>query len=343
MVVRGSRQGKNGDVPFPVDLQIGVEVHFNAPERGPGCLLVGAAILGRTSFRRYSAISFSEIMFMADIDPSSTVSTRRQTRETGKFVRSTPGSHSLERGLQLLRAFRPGASLLTNAELAERTGLPRPTVSRLARTLVDMGFLTHDAASRGYRLGLVVTSLANTFRHGVPVLEVASPLMRKVAEGERINVGLSAADQLEMVYLESVRESRRGVFRTAPRGSRFPIESTAGGRSYLAGLPRDAREELLGRIAPTHGAAWRALRRHIDRSRTDIDRTGYCVASWQPGLTVVGAPLHGPDHELYALSIGFHATEDQQARLIGQYAPMLLRLVEEIGSVWAARHRALPL
>jgi len=269
-------------------------------------------------------------------------STRRQTRETGRFVRATPGSQSLERGLLILRAFRPGATLLTNAELAERTGLPRPTVSRLTRSLVDADFLVHDIERRGYRLGLVVTSLANVFRYDVPVLEAAAEPMKRMAEGERINVGLAAADQLEMVYLESVRESRRGVFRTAARGSRFPIELTAGGRSYLAGMDREAREELLARLAPRHGPDWRALRQRIDRARLDVGRDGYCVASWQPGLTVVAAPLRGPDQMLYALSIGFHAAEHQQAQLVARHAPMLLRLVAEIGARWTARARAMP-
>lgn len=270
-------------------------------------------------------------------------STRRQTRETGKFVRATPGSQSLERGLQILRAFRPGATLLGNADLAERTGLPRPTVSRLTRSLVDAEFLTYDAAGRGYRLGLVVTSLANTFQYEVPVLDAATSLMKRVAEGERINVGLSAADHLEMVYLESVRESRRGVFRAAARGSRFPIESTASGRAYLAGLDRSEREMLLSRIAASYGPAWRSIRREIDRSRVEIGRVGFCVLSWQPGLTVVGAPLKGPDQRLYALNIGFHAAQDQESPLVERYAPILLKLAADISAAWTARLQAVPI
>ena len=40
----------------------------------------------------------------------------------------------LARGLSVLRAFRPGESALGNAEIAARTGLSRPTVSRLTQT-----------------------------------------------------------------------------------------------------------------------------------------------------------------------------------------------------------------
>ncbi|MBE7158937.1 MAG: helix-turn-helix domain-containing protein, partial [Rhodospirillales bacterium] len=48
----------------------------------------------------------------------------------------SPANRSLERGIEILRAFRPGSELLGNGELVERTGLPKATVSRLVQTLV---------------------------------------------------------------------------------------------------------------------------------------------------------------------------------------------------------------
>ncbi|KAF1067457.1 helix-turn-helix domain-containing protein [Variovorax sp.] len=160
---------------------------------------------------------------MATPRPSTAGSTRARTQATGTFVRSTPGSHSLERGLALLRAFRHGVDVLTNAELADRTQLPRPTVSRLTRSLVDAGFLAYDLEQRGYRLTAACLSLALSFRSSEATLARALPLMRALAEGRRVNVGLAVADQLEMVYLESVRLSRLGIFRRILPGSRLPI------------------------------------------------------------------------------------------------------------------------
>ena len=54
---------------------------------------------------------------------------------------SSPANRSLERGVEILRAFRPGSALLGNGDLAERTGLSRATVSRLTQTLVGVGML----------------------------------------------------------------------------------------------------------------------------------------------------------------------------------------------------------
>ena len=58
--------------------------------------------------------------------PSAPTAARRKHHEAPTLNRS------LERGVEILRAFRPGADLLGNGELSERTGLSRATVSRLA-------------------------------------------------------------------------------------------------------------------------------------------------------------------------------------------------------------------
>ena len=51
---------------------------------------------------------------------------------------------ALARGLELLRAFGTGEEYLGNAELSNRTAIPRPTVSRLTYTLNQLGQLQHN-------------------------------------------------------------------------------------------------------------------------------------------------------------------------------------------------------
>ena len=53
------------------------------------------------------------------------------------------GAQTLTKGLAVLRAFRAGERYLGNSDIAERTGFTRPTVSRLAGTLVRLGYLSH--------------------------------------------------------------------------------------------------------------------------------------------------------------------------------------------------------
>jgi len=261
-------------------------------------------------------------------------STRRQTRDSGRFTRGTEGSQSLERGLALLRAFRVGTSCLGNAELAARTGLPRPTVSRLTRSLVDAGFLHYDVAARAYRLAPVVMSLADAFGQATPVPELALPDMRAIAEAEHVNVGLAVADQTEMVYLASIRHSQDSVSltrRVAP-GTRVTMERTAIGLAYLAMLPAAVRQDLLQRIETRLGERWERRAAVIARRIAQAQRRGYCVAAYQPGhLAAVGTAFIGPDQQLYGLNISYpqrpgHGRHDSE-----RYAAMLLGLAQRVG------------
>lgn len=300
-----------------------------------------AAIIDAQRSLRYIAISQCEINRSSRrLRARTKKSSRRLTRDTGRFVRETPGSRSLERGLMLLRAFRVGGSLLTNADLAERSGLPRPTVSRLARSLVDSGFLAYDMSSRAYRLTAVFLNLARVFRDDVPALDLALPLMKAVAEGESINVGLAVPDQYEMIYLESVRESRRGIFRRIVPGSRTPMEATSLGRSYLYTLETAARQKILRHIAAKYTHGWDEMQTQIDKAFAALASKGYCVAAWQHGMMAMATPLKAPDQSRYALNLSFPSTDaEANEAQVARYAPKLLQLAKDITRAWEARDR----
>ena len=71
----------------------------------------------------------------------------RKTPADRKFVTA------LSRGLDVLRSFGPRDRWLTNQEMAKRTGLAKPTVSRLAYTLTRLGYLRYSEQLNKYALG----------------------------------------------------------------------------------------------------------------------------------------------------------------------------------------------
>lgn len=56
---------------------------------------------------------------------------------------------ALARGLELLRCFTPSESVLGNQELARKTGLPKPTITRMTHTLTRLGYLKYLPQSGG--------------------------------------------------------------------------------------------------------------------------------------------------------------------------------------------------
>src|SRR5215469_5383641 len=66
---------------------------------------------------------------------------------------------ALARGLEVLRAFTATDGLLGNGEIVERTGLPKPTVSRLTYTLTKLGYLTYVERLGKYQLAPAALAL----------------------------------------------------------------------------------------------------------------------------------------------------------------------------------------
>ncbi len=225
-------------------------------------------------------------------------------------MKSGKTNRSLERGIEILRAFRPGSYLLGNSEIAERAGLAKSTVSRLTQTLVSTGILEFDSEQRAYRLAPATLSFAHSMRTGSQVLQLIAPKMRALAESHGINVGLAAADRDEMVYLESIRYKRRVAFRNVVSGQRVPMELTSLGRAYLSTLSLKERKPLYKIFRQRRTALWQiSLLKDIEKCISDIQTKGYCAASWQPGVVAVAAPLyiHGTT---YALNTSLTTSEN---------------------------------
>lgn len=238
-------------------------------------------------------------------------------------------NRSLQRGIEILRAFRPGSDLYGNGELAERTGLSRATVSRLAQTLVDCGMLEHDKRRRAYRLAPLVLTFAHAMRAGSPILNAAGPLMRKEAERYKINVGLAEADRDEMVYLESVRYSRRVAWRNVVAGQRVPMELTSLGRAYLAAASEPRRNELFALIRARRGQGWSVLRREIASAIEDVRRQGYCSACWLPEVVAIATPIVVADQPIHVLNMSVSG-DIAPKEFVASFNEQLLDLADRI-------------
>lgn len=238
-------------------------------------------------------------------------------------------NRSLERGIEILRAFRPGSDLLGNGELADRTGLSRATVSRLTQTLVGTGILEHDRRARAYRLGVPVLCFAHAMRNCYPILQVASPLIRAVAEKLQVNVGLATADRDEMVYLESVRYNRRVSLRSVVAGQRVPIELTSLGRAYLSAVTEAVRAQILAPIRERKNTCWERLDCEIRQSIESVHTHGFCAVSWQPEVVALSAPILIESHPIYVVNISLTSAANIDS-VATELAPALLELRDRI-------------
>lgn len=199
---------------------------------------------------------------------------------------------ALARGLELLRAFGAGEEYLGNAELSSRTGIPRPTVSRLTYTLTQLGYLQRNAHLEKYRLGAGVLALGYRYLANMGIRDIARPHLQRFADATDCNVSLGTADRTSMMYLETCHGSGPLILRLEV-GSRLPMATSAMGRAWLCGLSAERRRQVMEELAQTHRDDWPRLEAGILKSLEDFERYGFCLSEgdWQPEISAVALPL----------------------------------------------------
>ncbi|MCC3773901.1 IclR family transcriptional regulator [Streptomyces sp. UNOB3_S3] len=200
---------------------------------------------------------------------------------------ATPEARSkLSRGLALLACFRAEETELTLSELARRTRLPKPTVHRLIKELVDWGLL--ERGPGGVRLGHGLFLLGSRAPWQRRLREVASPFLERLHDVTRRSTYLSVLDGTSVVHLEGIRSPAPPA--DGPwRAEQGEVCAGAVGRAMLAHTPGGpALREELSRVARQGYAVATGRLRSVAVAVPVLHPTGYALA----GITVFG-PLDG--------------------------------------------------
>ena len=241
---------------------------------------------------------------------------------------------ALSRGLDVLRAFQPNDGLLGNQEIAARTNLPKPTVSRLTYTLTRLGYLTPVPRFEQYRLAPAVMALGYAALANLGVGRLSEPFRQELMRQTGGACAVGARDRHSMIYFGQAR-SELTVGVQLDVGSRIPIATTAMGRAYIWALPDDERAILLRELREHYGSRWPKLRDGIERASETIAKHGFAMSAgeWQEDVHAVGVALKlndgtGP----YAFNCGAPAFRFTEERLLNDIGPRLVAMVRNIES-----------
>jgi IclR family acetate operon transcriptional repressor len=206
------------------------------------------------------------------------------------------GTQSIDRAAQLLVLVVEGAGATSVGELAERSGLPKSTVSRAISALERRGLLQRDGVRRGVRPGPVLLGLA---RRGVPdadLVDLAAPVLDALGEASGETINLAVPTPLGVAHLAQV-DSRHFIGSTNWLGRRVAYSTTAVGKVFAAfgAAPPDAAGAIPVKALEAVRARGHAI----------------AVGELEPGLAAMAAPvrdaggetvaalsLSGPEHRL---------------------------------------------
>lgn len=148
---------------------------------------------------------------------------------------------SVERTFELLEAMSDLGGAAGLSQLAARLQLPLPTIHRLVRTLVDLGYVRQEP-SREYALGPRLMRLGE---HAGRLLGTwAVPYLRRLVDelGESANMAMLDGDHV--VYTAQV-PGVHAMRMFTEVGRRAQVHCTAVGKAMLALLPADEADAVL--------------------------------------------------------------------------------------------------
>jgi IclR family acetate operon transcriptional repressor len=247
------------------------------------------------------------------------------------------GVQSVSRVLDLLEVVAGAGGEMALSEIASTSGVPLPTVYRLARTLVDRGYM-RQLPNRRYALGSRL----------IPLGEVAGAMLgtwaRPRLEGLVAQLGesanLAALDGDRAVYVGQV-PSTHSMRMFTEVGRRVRLHSTGVGKAILSLLPDDEVRALMARAGMPSQTA---------HTLTDVDelltalhrirRDGYAVDEQEQelGVRCVAVPVHGATSRM-AVSVSGPAGR-MTAELVERAIPLLTEAGEALAGELAERPSA---
>jgi IclR family acetate operon transcriptional repressor len=147
------------------------------------------------------------------------------------------------KALDLLSAFSFREPRLSLADLATRTGIPRPTAFRLLTTLEQAGFVSK--VNGEYQLGIKCFVLGNVVASSLDLRAKAQPHLERLRDDTGETVHLAVLDQWQVLYLERLQSPHPIGFMRSRIGGVVPAYCTGLGKTLLAFRPADEVEDWL--------------------------------------------------------------------------------------------------
>jgi IclR family acetate operon transcriptional repressor len=225
-----------------------------------------------------------------------------------------------EKTLTVLDALEGARSRL--GDIAARAQLPKSTVHRILRRLVERGYARAEGDGV-YVLGPRVLTMAGDMLHRLDAAGSALPVLRQLHAEVGHTVHFAVLSDDEAVYLEKLADPHLPYQFASRVGGRIPLHCTAIGKSLLAAMAEDVvpRLELRPRT-PRTLTSEDELRADLERVRErgfaiddeENERNIRCVGSAVRDHT--GAPTHAISVSALTVELSLEAAIELGPRVV---------------------------
>ena len=235
---------------------------------------------------------------------------------------------AIDRAFDVLEALAAGPVPAATLDIAERTGLPQPTVHRILRTLTARSYV-RQASDRRYSPGTALIPLAR--QSGSALGAVLQPMLVDAVEATRESVSVAVLDHGQVRYIaHAASDQSVRVFNEV--GNMASLHSTGVGKAILSAMSDEQAETIVGQLAlirstPNTITDPAVLLAQIRKARSQ----GYALddAEYEIGVMCVAAPI--PCRIPLAVSISGPQPRMTASFLRQTCLPVLRRLLAELG------------
>lgn len=196
----------------------------------------------------------------------------------------------LWKAFDVLGAFSHRRRVLTLAEIARYSGLPKSTVHRVLAMLVEVGAV--EQVPEGYQVGLRMFSLG-VLPPEAALREAALPHLEELHRVTGQTLHLAILRDADVVYLEKLLPRGNQFVTPSVIGDRMPATCTGVGKALLAFADRDMTETVLAGPLPRRTARSLASLEQIRRQLDAVRGQGYAFDREEAadGLACVAVPV----------------------------------------------------
>lgn len=245
------------------------------------------------------------------------------------------GSNPLRRAARVVDTVASAGGELALREIAQALDLPQSTTHRLVHSLIDIGYLEANPATKTYNIGPRLKRVLHLALGRANLAHLARPILVELAEEVLETAFVAQLSGREVQLVDFVLPTRGSRTLVHP-GFDFPINATAAGKAVFAHQPTEFVNGILAE----------GLIRHMDHTLADPDEVraelkrvserGYAIndAEYDAGVYAIAAPVSIGKLGVYAAVaiVGLRerilasGNADNVAKLVREAAEELSRL-----------------
>ena len=248
-------------------------------------------------------------------------------------------SISLDRGLSVIEHLTRHPGGLPISHIASELGIPLSACHRLLADLQRRDYVRQQRKQGEYVLTTKVVSLGLGFLSSAGIVEIAEPLLDRLAEQTGELVRLSIVDEDRLTWVAKSQGPRQAGLRYDPdMGMDARLSCTASGHAWLMTMSDEKALALVSRqgfgepagYGPKGPTTIKALIGFLHAARV----RGYAVIDevFAPGMTAVATPVLRRKEVIGVLSIAGPRSRLSVERL-HEMAPGLLGAAAELGPI----------